>query len=134
MKAQNKHILIAQLFMPSDAHILRGLLEAQNITVFMFDEGFSSLTPADAVAVGGIKLHVPFEQKEEAEKIVDTFYENLKEESIPKCANCDSVNLKYDLVEHLKHISINLLVSLTSANASHGVRKFKKCLDCGYRN
>jgi hypothetical protein len=134
MKKQNKHILIAQLFMPSDAHILRGLLEAQNITVFMFDEGFASLTPADAVAVGGIKLHVPFEQKEEAEKIVDKFYDNLKEESIVKCANCDSTNLRHDVLEHTKHILINILTFMTGTNESPGTRRFMKCLDCGYQN
>ena len=127
------HILIAQLFMPSDAHILRGLLEAQDITVFMFDEGFASLTPADAVAVGGIKLHVPLEQKEEAEKIVNTFYENLKKESIPKCANCDSKNLQHDVLEHTKHILITILTFMTGTNASHGTRRFKRCLDCGYQ-
>jgi len=71
------HILIAQLFMPSDAHILRGLLEAQDITVFMFDEGFVSLTPADAVAVGGIKLHVPLGQKEEGEGLRLFFFFGL---------------------------------------------------------
>jgi len=129
-----QHIQIAQLFMPSDAHILRGLLEAEDITVFIFDEGFSSLTPADAVAVGGIKLHVPLEQKEKAEKIVNKFYENLKEESIIKCANCNSTNLKYDMREHFKHILINLLTVMTGTNASHGTRNFKKCLDCGYKN
>ena len=129
-----QHIQIAQLFMPSDAHILRGLLEAEDITVFMFDEGFASLTPADAVAVGGIKLHVPLEQKEKAEKIVNKFYENLKEESIMKCANCNSINLKYDMGEHFKHILINLLTVMTGTNASHGTRNFKKCLDCGYKN
>ena len=63
---------------------------------------------------------------------MDKFYENLKEESIPKCVNCDSVNLKYDLLEHIKHISINLLT--TGTNASHGMRRFQSCLDCGYQN
>ena len=130
----SKHILVAQLFISSDAHILKGLLEAKDIKVFMFDEGFSSLTPADAVAVGGIKIHVPFEQKEEANKIVDKFYENLKEESIPKCANCDSTNLQHDTLEHFKHIVINILAFISGTNASHGTRKFKRCLDCGYKN
>ena len=134
MKTQNKHIQIAQLFMPSDAHILRGLLEAQDITVFMFDEGFASLTPADAVAVGGIKLHVPCEEKEKADKIVNQFYENLKEESTVKCANCDSTKLEHDVWEHTKHIVINILTFITGTNASHGTRRFMKCLDCGYKN
>ncbi len=133
MKPQ-KHIQIAQLFMPSDAHILRGLLEAQDITVFMFDEGFSSLTPADAVAVGGIKLHVPLEQKEKAQKIVDKFYENLKEENILKCSNCGSTKLKHDYIEHIKYGVINLMSAFAGANASHGTRHFKKCLNCGYKN
>ncbi len=134
MKNAQQHILIAELALSSDAHILRGLLEAQNITVFMFDEGFSSLTPADALAVGGIKIHVPFEQKDKANKIVNAFYENLKKESIPKCSNCDSINLKYDIREHIKHIFMNLLTFFTGTNASHGTRSFKKCLDCGYEN
>jgi len=132
MKNQ-KHILVAQLFMPSDAHILKGLLEAENITVFIFDEGFSSLTPADALISGGIKLHVPFEQREKAKKIVDKFYENLKEESTLKCSNCNSTNLKHDYVEHFKYGFINLISAFAGANASHGTRHYKRCLDCGYR-
>ena len=133
MKSQ-KHILVAQLFISSDAHILKGLLEAEDITVFMFDEGFASLTPADAVAVGGIKIHVPFEQKEKAQKIVDKFYKNLKKESILKCSNCGSTNLKHDYIEHIKYGFINLISAFAGANTSHGVRYYKRCLDCGYKN
>ena len=132
MKPQ-KHILVAQLFIPSDAHILKSLLEAEKITVFIFDEGFSSLTPADAIAVGGIKVHVPFEQKEKAQQIVDKFYENLKEEDILKCSNCGSTNLKHNYIEHIKYGFINLISAFAGANVSHGVRHYKKCLDCKYR-
>jgi len=133
IKKENQHIEIANLFISSDAHILRGLLEAEDITVFVFNEGFSSLTPADALASGGIKIHVPFEQKEKAEKITDEFFDNLKEETILKCANCDSINLKHDYVEHFKYGFINLVSAFGGANASHGTRHYKRCLDCGYR-
>ncbi len=97
-------------------------------------KGFSSLTPADAVAVGGIKLHVPFEQKEEADKIIDKFYENLKEESILKCSNCGSTKLKHDYIEHIKYGVINLISAFAGANASHGVLYYKQCLDCGNKS
>ena len=133
MSKENQHIEIATLFISSDAHILRGLLEAEDITVFVFNEGFSSLTPADTIISGGIKLHVPFEQKEKAEKITHEFFENLKEENTLKCANCGSTNLKHDYVEHFKYGLINLISAFGGANASHGVRHYKQCLDCGYR-
>jgi len=100
----------------------------------MFNEGFSSLTPADAIASGGIKLHVPFEQKNRAIlQITNEFFENLKEESTLKCSNCDSTNLKHDYFEHIKYGFINLISALSGVNASHGVRHYKRCLDCGYR-
>jgi hypothetical protein len=57
MKTENQHIEIAQLFLSSDAHVLRGLLEAEDITVFIFNEGYASPTPADALISGGIRLH-----------------------------------------------------------------------------
>ena len=131
MERKNRHIEIAQLFISSDAHILRGLLEAEDITVFLFNEGYSSLTPADALLSGGIKLHVPFDQIERAEPIVEAFFENLKKESQPKCYECGSTNLKHDYVEQIKYSLINLFSAIGGANASHGIRHFKHCLDCG---
>jgi hypothetical protein len=134
MKTENRHIEIAQLFLSSDAHILRGLLESEDITVFIFNEGYASLTPADALISGGIKLHVPFDQKEKAEPIVDAFFENLKEESTHKCSECGSTNLKRDYMEQFKHAIINLFSALGGANASHGVRQYRRCLDCGCKD
>ena len=131
MKTKNQHIEIAQLFISSDAHILRGLLEVEGITVFLFNEGYASLTPADALVSGGIKLHIPYEQKERAEPIVEDFFNNLKEESLPKCHNCGSTNLKHNYTEQLKHGLINFFSAMGGVNASHGVRYYKRCLDCG---
>jgi len=133
MKTEKQHIEIAQLFISSDAHILRGLLEAEDITVFIFNEGYASLTPADALISGGIKLHVPFDQKERAEPIIEAFFENLKEESQPKCSECGSTNLKHNYLEQFKYFFINLITAMGGVNASHGVRHYKQCLDCGCR-
>jgi len=133
MKRDNQHIEIAKLFISSDAHILRGLLEAEEITVFMFNEGYASLTPIDAIISGGIKLHVPFDQKKRAEPIVEAFFENLKDESQAKCHECGSTNLKHDYAEQLKYGLINFFSAFAGTSSSHGVRYYKQCLDCGYR-
>jgi len=70
MKKENQHICIAELGSSMEAHILRILLETEGIKVFLF---------GDIVAYESdmlIQVHVPFEQKEKAEKVVDTFYNN----------------------------------------------------------
>ena len=52
----NEFIEVARFFTASDAHILRALLEVEDIEVSILDEQFSSLTPVDSVISGGIKL------------------------------------------------------------------------------
>jgi len=134
MKNKNQLIEIAQLLIPSDAHILRGLLETEEIKVFIFDNEYASLSPTDALIAGGIKINVPSEQKEKAELIVEEFFKNLKKDSEPKCANCNSTHLRHDYKEHFKYVFINLFSALTGVNSSQGVRYYKKCLECGYMN
>ncbi|NKQ40964.1 MAG: DUF2007 domain-containing protein [Sulfurovum sp.] len=133
MKKSNQYICIAELSTSSDAHILRGLLETEDIEVFIFNEGFASLTPAYTVAMGGIKLHIPLMKKEKADPVVESYFNNLKIENHPKCSNCGSVNLKHDYTEHLKY-TIHAIVAVSlGANVSRGRRVYKKCLDCRYR-
>ena len=68
-----------------EAHILRGLLQAEDIMVFLSDiNRYEGDIP--------IPLHVPLQQKEEAQKVVDLFYENMK----PLCPKCKSSRLKTD--------------------------------------
>ncbi len=52
----NQFIEVARFFDPTNAHILRGLLESEDIQVEIFDEYFSSLTPVDSVIAGGNKI------------------------------------------------------------------------------
>ncbi|HIP61719.1 MAG TPA: DUF2007 domain-containing protein [Sulfurovum sp.] len=128
----NQHIEIARLFLFSDAHILRGLLEVENIEVFMFDEGFSSLEPATAVISGGVKIHVPYKDKDMAMQITEEFFTNMKMENITKCPNCESSNVSHDYKSQFKHFLINLITIMGGTNASRGVRYYKYCSDCGY--
>jgi predicted metal-dependent TIM-barrel fold hydrolase len=73
MQKENQHICIAELGSSTEAHILRGLLQTEGIKVFIFDDivAYESGMP--------ILIHVPFEQKEEAQKVVDEFYKGESE-------------------------------------------------------
>jgi hypothetical protein len=55
---------------PIDCHILKGRLETDGLTCFIFDENYVWIDPFKAVAIGGVKLKVPSDQKEIAEKII----------------------------------------------------------------
>lgn len=56
---------------PVDCHILKGRLETEGIDCFIFDENIIWVHPFKAVAVGGVKLKVPTDQIERANKIID---------------------------------------------------------------
>jgi len=55
---------------PIDCYILKGRLETEGITCFIFDEHIVSVNPFKAVAVGGVKLKIPQEKFNQAEKIL----------------------------------------------------------------
>jgi len=106
----NQNICIAELGNREEAHILRGLLQAENITVFIFDINSHE---------GDIPLpiHVPLAQKEEAQKVVDLFYENMK----PSCPKCKSVKLKTDYMEFFKDFF-----------KTNCTKEYKYCEGCDY--
>ena len=106
----HQHICIAELGNMEEAHILRGLLQSENIVVFLSD-----INPYEGDIP--IPIHVPFEQKEEAQKVVDLFYENMK----PLCPKCQSSNLKRDYRGFFK--------DFFKMNCD---REYKCCGSCGY--
>jgi hypothetical protein len=56
---------------PIDCHILKGRLETDGFNCFVFDENFVCVNPFKAVAIGGVKLKVPSDQTEDAEKTIN---------------------------------------------------------------
>ncbi|MBF9253981.1 DUF2007 domain-containing protein [Pontibacter sp. 172403-2] len=56
----------------TEAHILKGRLEAEGILCFLGDEHIVGAQPFYAVAVGGIKLKVPENDADEAKAILAT--------------------------------------------------------------
>ena len=77
----NKLVEVTSFFTASDAHILRALLEAEDIEEEIFNEQFSSLTPADSVISGGVKLWITSTDVKKAEPIIQSYSDNLKIET-----------------------------------------------------
>ena len=66
---------------PVDCYILKGRLETDGIDCFVFDENIIWAHPFRAVAIGGVKLKVPLDQIELAQKSINAKNEwtsNLK--------------------------------------------------------
>ncbi len=96
-----KDICIAELGNMEEAHILRGLLQSENIVVFLSD-----INPHEGDIP--IPIHVPLDQKEKAQKVVDLFYENMK----PRCPKCKSSNLKTDYLPKYIYFTVYGITSI----------------------
>ena len=56
---------------PVDCYILKNRLESEGLDCFIFDDHMVWIHPFMAVAIGGVKLKVPLDQVEVAERIID---------------------------------------------------------------
>ena len=61
---------------PIEAHILRSLLENENIEVFIFDELSTVINPYIAYGNGGIKVKIKREDEEKALKVLKDIEDN----------------------------------------------------------
>ena len=62
---------------PVDCHVVKGRLETEGINCFVYDENIVTAHPFRSVAVGGVKLKVPFDQKEKAKTILQKIENNF---------------------------------------------------------
>jgi len=103
----------------SEAQIIKGRLEAENINVFLADEYTVDTDPMVSNAIGGVKLQVYTEQMEVAKNIVKLIDPSLLIEPV-LCAGCNSTNFS------LRMTFKNLLLKLIPVNG-----KFEySCADC----
>jgi hypothetical protein len=63
-------ITVATFSQPTEAHILKGRLEAEGIPCFLGDEHIIAAQPLYSVAVGGVKLRVTEGDEEEARAMI----------------------------------------------------------------
>jgi len=129
----NKFTEVARFFDPINAHILRGLLETEDIQVEIFDEGFSSLTPVDSVIAGGIKLLILDSNLDKAEPIIQKYYDNLKREAGDVCPKCNSLDVKKDYAAQFTMFCYATFGALMGTGFKRYTSEYKKCNSCGYR-
>lgn len=123
-------VTIATFNEATEAHILKGRLEAEGILCFLGDEHIVGAHPFYAVAVGGVKLKVTESDVNDAKAILQSIregdalfdYDTIDlakpeeaEKQLSTCPRCKS--------EHTKE-KTSLLKPLLG-------EKYK-CLDCGY--
>lgn len=63
-------VTIAAFFDPAEAHLAKGLLEAEGIESYIFDESMGSMSPYN-IAVGGVKLKVKSSDAPKAKAVLE---------------------------------------------------------------
>lgn len=80
-----------------DLHIVKGRLESEAITCFVFDEHIVSVNPLYNITVGGIKLKVREEDVQKAITVLKEIEASplTTEQDLPiVCPNCSSTNVE----------------------------------------
>lgn len=77
MHTNTKLITTYSSNIPINCHILKGRLETDGILCFIFDEHMIWVDPFKAVAIGGVKLKVPFDQYEQSQTIIKSMSKGL---------------------------------------------------------
>ena len=126
-------IEVARFFTASNAHILRALLEVEDVEVVIFDEQFSSLTPVDSVMSGGIKLLILNADIDKAEPIIEGYYDNLKIKSGHVCPKCQSLDVSRDHMEQVKMFAYAIFGAILGTGFIRKTPQYMKCNSCGYK-
>lgn len=126
-------IEVARFFDPIDAHILRGLLESEEIQVRIFDEYFSSLTPVDSAISGGVKLLILKSDLDKAEPFIQQYYDNLKIDAGNVCPECHSLDVSRDYITQFTAFCYATFGALLGTGWNRKTLQYKKCHSCGYR-
>lgn len=103
----------------SEALIIKGKLESENIKVYLVDEYTIDTDPLVSNAIGGVKLQVPTSQVDIAKVVVKKINPELLKVEVT-CTYCNSDNFK------LRMSFRNLLLKLFPLN---GVFEYN-CSDC----
>ncbi|MFD2245868.1 DUF2007 domain-containing protein [Pontibacter ruber] len=137
-------VTIATFNEPTEAHIVKGRLEAEGIPCFLGDEHIVAVQPFYSVAVGGVKLKVTEGDADEARAILARIQGGTSEyilddniELAPPmqehvqqltCPNCGSEHVAEEKFSKTVFSISYLLLGFPVPFVS---RKYK-CYDCGY--
>ncbi len=133
MTENDSYVQVASFLFSYDAHILRGLLEAEEIEVRIFDEQASGLYVNFPTLIGGIKVVVPARQEEKAKSIVDDYHHN-REEPQHLCPECGAETISRDYSRQMFCAAANFFSLLVGGYPlCSSAEGFRKCAACGYK-
>lgn len=134
---------------PVECHIVKGRLEAEGIPCFVFDENIVWADPFKSVLVGGVKLKVPADRVENAQKIIKSvedgeFRSEAREDEpeqeavepnmeIPEkilCPYCGSENVRRGYAIDNKWNPLYLILTVLMMAPFPLFRKNYHCFDC----
>ncbi len=119
-------VTVDRFLHPTDAHIAAGRLECEGIPVNLFGINHASANWLIAIALGGIRLQVPYEYAEEAREILAA-EATVGADDSERCTTCGSSNT----TAHSTAWKLSLLaVHLLNIPIPWGKRR-RQCNDCG---
>lgn len=121
---------------PIDAHMVRSLLESNEITCCLFDEYISTLRPMYNILIGGIKLKIRSSDIEQAQQVLSEI-DNAKltdnNDKLVSCPKCSSTQL-YSGHKSMKGVTGVLSAIISFAFMVYPIyyKTVIKCKECGY--
>ena len=92
-------VTIATFSQPTEAHVLKGRLEAEGIPCFLGDEHIIAAQPFYSVAVGGVKLRVTEGDEQEAREMLARIQQGASEYILD-----DNIELAPPMQEHMQQV------------------------------
>ena len=122
---------IATFENPIDAHLLRVELENAGFTVYIADENLIGVQPLFSNAIGGVKVQVPAEQKDDAILHINNLAEENKKNA--RCPQCESTKIQFNFKSSRSGKSLlSHFIALLTFTYPLFVSRVNRCLDCNF--
>jgi DNA-directed RNA polymerase subunit RPC12/RpoP len=121
---------------PTEAHIVKGLLDSQGIDSFLSNENFVTLYPLYNVALGGVQLNVFEKDLDRINEIVASenmeplINHEIKEQDKIICPFCGSGNVSYGSSTNKRFGLATLAFSFLFMIYPFKIRKAYHCFAC----
>ena len=125
-------VTIARYTYSSEAQIIKGRLEAEDIQVFLRDNITIDTDPLVSHAIGGVKLKVLATDENKAREILNsiTNYTLDDDGNLIKCPNCDNNQVGlYSTISDFKSL-ISFIIGFVSGTLPFTARYQYKCEAC----
>ena len=125
-------VTIARYTYSSEAQIIKGRLEAEDIQVFLRDNITIDTDPLVSHAIGGVKLKVLAKDENKARDILESITKfSLDDDgNLIKCPNCNKEKIElYSTINNLKSF-FYFLIGFISGTLPFSTRYEYKCIDC----